>query len=218
MTTHCTDRLSEYLDGDLPPAERDRVAAHLAACGECAGALADLQTVVGHAHALPPERPPAGDPWPGVAARIGARPSRGSLLPWRVTLSLPQLAAAAVVLVAAGMGGMWLQMNDAPASNPAPAVSAGTVDAVPAALADESFDAVLADLETALDAGRDRLDPRTVEVLEANLAAIDAAIAQATEALAADPANVGLTRHLVRTRALRVALLRRAVAATEAAG
>ncbi|HMV65454.1 MAG TPA: zf-HC2 domain-containing protein [Myxococcota bacterium] len=43
------DRLAEYVDGDLAPAERARVEAHLVGCDACArfgGAYADLVAVL----------------------------------------------------------------------------------------------------------------------------------------------------------------------------
>jgi hypothetical protein len=61
-----------------------------------------------------------------------------------------------------------------------------------------------------LDAGRDRLDPRTVSVLEKNLTVIDSAVAEAQRAVAADPANAYLNSHLVRTLRRKVELLRQA--------
>ena len=35
MNDHWTDRLSEYLDGDLTAGERTALEAHLAPCGVC---------------------------------------------------------------------------------------------------------------------------------------------------------------------------------------
>ena len=39
---HEHERLSAYLDGELAPAERARLAAHLEACAECTARLAEL--------------------------------------------------------------------------------------------------------------------------------------------------------------------------------
>ena len=52
----------------------------------------------------------------------------------------------------------------------------------------------------------------TVKILESNLAAIDKAIDQSRQALAADPANVYLNNHLADARQRKLALLRRATA------
>ena len=39
--------LSDYLEGELPAAERARVEAHLATCPECLAYLAQLRTTIG---------------------------------------------------------------------------------------------------------------------------------------------------------------------------
>ena len=83
---------------------------------------------------------------------------------------------------------------------------------MPVALADPRYDEAIADLEQALEAGRANLDPVTVRILESNLGAIDKAIDQSRQALAADPANVYLNNHLADARQRKLALLRRATA------
>src|SRR5207244_132734 len=97
MNDHWTDRLSEYLDGDLTAGERTALEAHLAACGVCRVTLDELRRVVARAQALD-DRPPAADLWPGIAEHIGvvslaARrvDGRGRR---RLSFTMPQLAAA----------------------------------------------------------------------------------------------------------------------------
>ncbi|HEV8354433.1 MAG TPA: zf-HC2 domain-containing protein, partial [bacterium] len=46
-----TDRLSDYLDGELPDDERYAIESHLAGCAPCAAVLADLKRVVARAQA-----------------------------------------------------------------------------------------------------------------------------------------------------------------------
>src|SRR6185369_9615038 len=46
MSDVWTDRLSEYLDDELPPRERATLEVHLAQCAECSATLADLRRVV----------------------------------------------------------------------------------------------------------------------------------------------------------------------------
>ena len=82
-------------------------------------------------------------------------------------------------------------------------------------LADAQYDAAVADLEKALKNGRGKLDKATIEIVEHNLQIIDQAIAQARDALAADPANSYLSGHLVETRRRKLDLLRRAAALAE---
>ncbi|MBA3885848.1 MAG: zf-HC2 domain-containing protein [Acidobacteria bacterium] len=216
--THCTDRLSDYLDGELAADEREAVAAHLTGCAGCAAVLDELRGLRAHAAALPESLPPAADPWPAIAARIASH-GESRRAPWRMSFSVPQLAAAAALLLAVGMGAMWmLQPPGAPGTREASRPAAGSSDVVAVSLGDASFDAAIADLEAVLEEGRAHLDPQTVRVLEENLAAIDTAIAEAREALAADPGNLGLTNHLLRTRAMRLGLLRRVVAGAQKEG
>ncbi|MEW5930262.1 MAG: hypothetical protein AB1941_22615, partial [Gemmatimonadota bacterium] len=75
---------------------------------------------------------------------------------------------------------------------------------------DPAYDAAVADLQGVLEQGRDRLDPRTVQVLEESLGTIDAAIEDARRALAADPANERLNTYLAGTRQRKLDLLREA--------
>ena len=57
MSAHERERLSAYLDRELPPGERAVVEAHLAACPECAAFLAELAAVDEAAASLPAEAP-----------------------------------------------------------------------------------------------------------------------------------------------------------------
>src|SRR2546429_5576675 len=104
MTMHeeWTDKLSEYLDDELSPRERQAVESHLRGCAECAAVLDDLTRVVERAQRLD-RRPPRADLWDGIAARIETR----GAAPRRVSFTLPQLAAAAPTVIAAAAGIAW---------------------------------------------------------------------------------------------------------------
>jgi len=218
MSDHYTDQLSDYLDDELTPVERAAVESHLASCRECATTLDELRGVVAQAAALSP-RPPANDLWPGIEPRLtGAREAQ--VVPFktpasrRVSFTLPQLAAAGIALMVMSGGGVWVLQHGGRATS-MPPVGATPYEprpVVPAALVDPRYDEAIADLEQALQAGRGDLDPATVRILEANLAAIDKAIAECREALDADPVNVYLNSHLAEARQRKLALLRRATA------
>lgn len=218
MTDAWTDRLSEYLDGELPPADRAAIEAHLERCPECADTLAALRRIVVRARALE-DRPPAADLWPGVAAAIGSvEPSRRSALPAtrRVSFSLPQLAAAGIALMALSGGTAWMlhpARGVAVIAPTPPAPPAGPAGEAPVRnVAAGAYDAAVADLERVLTEGRGRLDTTTVRVLEQNLATIDRAILQAQRAVAADSANLYLNSHLAETMRRKLELLRQAAA------
>jgi hypothetical protein len=213
-----TDRLSDYLDGDMSGDELAALEAALKGDAELRAVLEELRAVRDAAGSLPSHGPEA-DLWPGIQARIEqgdsadvvslaeVRDSRR-----RVSFTIPQLAAAAVALLVLGSASVWVATNSGP-----PAIDGGRpVAVVPAqdagfVSAGEqnggfSYEATVESLEEQLRLGRDRLDPKTVEALESSLATIDRAIARAQDALEADPASVYLNRHLAdaRTRKLRV--------------
>ncbi len=108
MTDQWTDRLSEYLDGELTSPERTTLEAHLASCDACRTTVEELRRVVTNARALD-DRPPAVDLWPTVAARIGVS-SRLKARPVvrRLSFTVPQLAAASVVLALLSGSAAWL--------------------------------------------------------------------------------------------------------------
>ena len=241
MHEEWTDKLSDYLDGELEPTDRTAVEAHLRECRDCSAVLNDLKRVVSRAQGLD-VRPPARDLWPGVSARIDriASPRPSTLLGAALSLSngrlisftLPQLAAAAVVLMAvsATLAVTLLRRTEppnavaqAPAAAQMPSASpaatgAGTTDTPiveHVSLADAQYDAAVADLEKAVKNGRGRLDKATIDIVQHNLQIIDQAIAQARDALAADPANGYLSGHLIEARRRKLDLLRRAAALAE---
>jgi hypothetical protein len=213
-------RLSDYIDDELDERERTEVERHLDECGECRTSLEDLRAIVAVATRLPQQLPDR-ELWGGIAGRLGAGPRRGIIRfeihgRRRFSFTLPQMAAAALALVLLSGGMVYLTLAD---RRQATAVSAAPGpgepgDVLPIALTDPHYDSAVADLERILQAGRGRLDPMTVRVLEENLASIDNAIEQSRRALEADPANSFLTSHLVSARQRKLALLRRATALT----
>ena len=84
--------------------------------------------------------------------------------------------------------------------------------------ADAQYNAAVKDLEQILREERDRLDPRTVLIIERNLKAIDDAITEAKTALDNDPANPYLNSHLADARRRKLDLLRQATSLASAGG
>src|SRR3989442_5056831 len=198
-----TDRLSEYLDGELGIAERAALEAHLAGCPACEAILAELRRVVARAQALD-DQPPATDLWPAIAQQIGVssggeahgvvilaarRPRR------RLSFTVPQLAAATVLLVLLGSGGAYLALHRGTAPGAPPPIAWGRTGTEPAAVPvgweqnRMKYDVAVAELEGALEQGRKsgRLDSATVRVLAQSLVTIDSAIVQARRARASQP-------------------------------
>lgn len=164
---------------------------------------------------------PSRDLWSGVSERIQVRSA-----PRQVAFTLPQLAMAASLLIAVASGLTWMAARPPAATDRSqPVIQAyGVTDdqaegkIVPANFADAQFDAAVSDLETILRDERDRLDPRTVLVIERNLKAIDDAIREARMALNNDPANPYLNSHLADARRRKLDLLRHATTLSSAGG
>lgn len=214
MNDQWTDRLSEYLDGELADAERMALEAHLTTCADCTAVLADLRRVVARAQALD-DRPPARDLWSGIADRIGIstddlarRRARR-----RVSFTVPQLIAASVALIAMSAGVARLVLRPTTNREPA-AMNPGSVSVVPVAIqkAGATADHDVQDLRLALADGQrtGRLSPMTVHRIEHSLAVIDSALAEGKRALAVDPKSAYLNQHLADTMRRKMEFLREA--------
>jgi anti-sigma factor RsiW len=222
VNTHWIERLSDYQDDELSSSERAACDAHLAECQACRTALEELQLVVSLAKA-DPDVLPAGNLWPGILEKISGTTVVPFVPPARrqISFTLPQLALAASLLIAVSAGVAYLaagralnQPVSAPRETPIQAQAEPMLppsgDIAPANFADAQFDRAVIDLERILVEQRDELDPRTVMVIERNLAAIDEAIREARSALKADPANPFLNSHLADARRRKIDLLRHA--------
>jgi anti-sigma factor RsiW len=214
MNDRWMERLSEYLDDELAPAERAAIESHLETCRDCSAVLSDLRRVVDRARHLD-DRPPRRDLWPGIAQRIGAAPARRRVIGRKWSFSVPQLAAAAVALMTLSGGTVWLIQSPGSTQGNLPVAVVDSPSVAPVAAnashnATQSYAAAVADLERVLASGRGQLDTTTIKVIEQNLAAIDRAISQAQRALEADPANLYLNTHLAETMRRKLELLRQA--------
>jgi hypothetical protein len=227
------DRISEYLDGELTPAEVQRFEEHLAECSECQSTLAELTAVIAAAGQLTLPKPPA-SLWEGIARRLSVQglPSVAPrepvvrateapvvALPRHRALSLRFAIAAGLLLAAlSGGSGWWLRGNQ---TQPDLAEADTRGDAVPiqvrtdglppeiaAALAD--YAESVAQLELALEQVADRLDPVSYESIQGNLYTLDRAILEARSALSADPQSEYLNAHLANSMLRKVRLLQQA--------
>ena len=226
MMDQWTDRLSEYVDGELRADERAELEAHLSGCTECRDVLEELRSVVARAATLE-DRGPTRDLWSNVAREINVERAARDVVPRRarrLSFSVPQLLAASIALMLLSASAVWLTV--------APRVTGGTSQRTVAAgrtpeggpttrvawATDPRYDAAIAELQAALQAGRrsGQLDSATIRIVEHNLAIIDTAIVQARRALAGDPGSAYLNHHLADTMRRKMDLLRQATAITGA--
>ena len=236
-----TDRLSDYMVGDLSSESHAEVEAHLAECGECRRVLEDLRTLVSQDEALDELEPPR-DLWAGIAATLEAPmpiareeakviafpaadtnapvpQERDSLsgAPRRFSFSTPQLIAASVVLIAASSLATWSagpglgSASVVEVTSPAGAVTMASDVTGPSSDIADE----LAALERTLEEARSVLDPNTVRVLERNLGVIEQAIEDSMLALQQDPGNEFLAAHLDRVYERKLTYLRDAARVAE---
>jgi len=226
MNDRWTDRLSDYLDGRLLPQDRRELTAHLETCDDCAAVLDDLRDLVTRARGLRELDASIGvgsDLWPGIEARIRELPvssvrpapdaSRGGWTGHRLSLSIPQLAAACLGVIAVSTAALWFA-SDFVRRDDATRTAAGAhrVTAVPAS--NDAADAALSEihqLKTILAGRRDRIDPETFRSLEGSVASVESAVDEARRALEVDPENPYIQAHLEEMRGRQLKLLRRAV-------
>jgi len=209
-----TNRLSEYIDGELDNTERAALEAHLATCGHCYATLADLRQVVARAKTLE-DREPAKDLWAGI--RAGLTPARSAvtgrpaLRPSgrRFSFSVPQLLAASIALVLLSGGSAWLALQSNPTATPTSSKGSAAPGTEIAINWTSGPDMAVAELQDALTRNESRLDTATVRSVRQALATIDRAIAEARIALESDPGNTYLNLHLADTMRRKVELLRR---------
>lgn len=221
MTAHLADLvLHDYFDAELAPGARAAAEAHLTACDECRSRLGRIRVLAADARALPRSIEPPPAVWSAVHAAIAGaarRPSsevvhdlaaaRARKLALRRRLSL---AAAALLLVAASSGvTTWIMRSPEPRGG-----QGASYDSVslmrPVSDVERRFAPTVAQLEAALAARRDSLSPETIRTVEASLRAIDAALAEARDALARDPADGELRELFAETYERKLEFLRRA--------
>ena len=192
----CVDmepKLNEYVDGTLAVAARAAVERHLVACASCREAVARLQALVAEAGRLPKSIQPNRDLWGGIAARLGRR-ATGNV---QRAFWAGALAAAATLVIAFGIYRLL-----------PPSTALYRPEGQGWAAVQADYEQAAIELSRTLAAGRGRLKPETVAVIERNLRIIDAAIAESRAALARDPANAELRRLFAAAYRQKVELLR----------
>lgn len=209
MTHPDVSHLNDFVDARLAGETQREVERHLADCASCREEVADLRRLLTAATVLPEALPAPDGLWADVRATIDARQvvaMPGVQVAPRFW-STRMLVAAATALVVLSSGTTALLLRDR-----APAVTPGGVTLLPAAwLSTETgYIESAASLQSQLDAQRAVLDTATVAAVERALTTVDAAIAEARDALLRDPANAALLDLLASNHRQKVDLLRRA--------
>jgi hypothetical protein len=140
--------------------------------------------------------------WANLRSRLGQRAARRPLRALIAGVAMGGAIAASVILLPRS----WHRSANDPLSTsprPTPAVTAAAPDA--------EYRQVVGDLERALRAGRDHVEPETMAATDRSLAAIDRAIHDAEAALLADPTNAYVADWLRAMRRRKVTVLRQAV-------
>lgn len=220
MNEHLTwEELNDFVDDVLAPDAAARARAHLASCPQCRSRVTGIEVALAEVARAAREIPPPAEAWAAVRSEIESRKvvplagmaghsasvaRFGSRRRWT-------LAAAAVVLVAASSIVTALVMSRTQPSA-AVAVDSAAAIAIPVAVVDaeRSYLASVQELGAALEAARPHLSAQTIEIVERNLALIDAAIAESRAALLRDPGNRVLLDVLAGTYRQKLELLRRA--------
>src|SRR5688572_33291452 len=105
MHDEWVDRLSEYVDGELSVRDQAAIEEHMVTCDVCRVTLGELRAVIDAARSVD-NPPPARDLWPAIAAAIDVPPAGADARRFRrrghrrISFTVPQLAAAAIVLMA----------------------------------------------------------------------------------------------------------------------
>ena len=228
--------LEEYLDGELPERAVARLEERLSSELELRRRLEALQAYRTSMQALPREATVPAGVWDGIREAIDAdnRVGAADVIALgkdgtpvgrrRFAFTVPQLAAAALVLVSLGGAGMWtLAMSGANPDVVDPAVGRVGVTAVSTearTLADRmllEYEASAAELQAIVDEGSSVLSDQTLQIVRQSLATIDQAIDEARTALEADPGSEMLNRILWYNMQKKLDLLRNTAAAVQAA-
>jgi hypothetical protein len=117
----CLELLEEYLDGELPPADRTQLGEHLIACAECSASFADLtaEQELFARYDREVEVPPF--LWTRIAAHTVAEtrvPENGWYKRFVALFATPLASAIAVLLLAIAVGLVYV-ISRRPASKPA---------------------------------------------------------------------------------------------------
>ena len=218
----CRLRLDAYVDGTLSEEELQQVGHHLAGCAPCREEVERLKQLLGNLRALPRSVMPPRDLWPEISDRIAsdriasgqrnvvdmddvrARGGRARWLRYAVAASVLIAFSSAITAYLARRSTSTAPMVDrgelAHGGKIArPSVAAMTVEA--------TYNTTILQLHRTLAERRSGLSPKTVRIVERNLAIIDEAIRESQAALSAEPGDPELIRSVAAMYERKIALL-----------
>ena len=229
--------VEDFLDGELSGESLKSFEKRLGADLPLRHLLDEIRDLRASIGALPTEAAVSERIWDGVLARIKDTPQErpldviplpsaggGDRFGRRLSFSVPQLAAAALVLVSLGSALTWsvstgsqmppnagVPSGVVPAGSGAVAATASPIDALFA-----EYEASAAALMDVVENGASALTEETLQVVMESLAAIDTAVSEAREALREDPGSEMLNRILISNMQKKLDLLRNTAAAVQA--
>ena len=206
--------IDDYVDGALTGEGLHAVELHVASCAACQEEERQVRVLIARASALPREKAPTRDLWPGIAARLTE--GRGAGAGWygvrRFLISRPAgLAAAAAVVLAVLSALVGRPTGGGTAPSPTGSIENVSTAGTPAPVLAAETDYVRAtgQLMEALNGRRSGLSPETVKAVDDNLKTIDDALRQIRVALDKDPGNRQLSKMLASTHQKKLDLLLR---------
>lgn len=211
MTHHLDDQtLSDLLDDARDSAARSAAEEHLAACDVCFSRHQRMRMLIIQAGSLPRMMPAPEGEWQAIRARLQTGGSRAATTPWWTRRSALLAAGLALVIASSAItAGVVGGRRDGAQQTAARSRAVAPLTPRLAALEHE-YTTVSRDLERQLAERKHTLAPETVAAVERSLRTIEAAIAEAREALARDPGSETLARLLVAGHDQKVELLRHA--------
>lgn len=213
MTQHLDDQaLSDFVDGAIDASARSAADEHIATCDVCSTRVQRLRALVVRASSLPNAMdPPAGE-WAQVHARIANSKTRAlTAMPWWTRRGALLAAAVALVMVSSAVTALLVGGTGGVEAPPVAAVTEPQALMPRLAALEHDYTTVTRDLERELAERKHTLTPETIAAVERSLRTIDAAIAEARDALARDPSSETLARLFVAGHDQKVELLRHAM-------
>ena len=194
--------LDDWLDGELPSAERARFEAHLDACADCRESVRSVRELLAGAAALRHEQQPPHDLWPAIAAGIRQPASTSGNRDWLRAI------AASIFVVGVFFAGMLADRVMEDAETPE---QLATIDRIPAGAERAAARRILPQAQVELVSGiRNASNAQTEDVLLRNLLIINLAIREMEEAVGNEPDNPQLRDLLASLYEQENRLLRRA--------